>query len=54
MKRQFAVEFDYRSDGGARLVGPFDTKEQAEQWTDGLHGPDWEAEFSIVPLTPWA
>lgn len=48
----WAVEFDYRSDSGPRLVGPFDTREQAQEWTDGLRGPRWEAEFCIAPMAP--
>jgi hypothetical protein len=48
--RMFIVDFDYRSDNGPRLVGPFDTREHAQLWTDGLRGPGWEAEFCIAPL----
>jgi hypothetical protein len=29
----FVVEFDYRSDDGPRLVGPFRTRKAADEWT---------------------
>ena len=47
----FAVDFDYRSDNGPRLVGPFDSRDQAMIWAEALQGPGWEASYCIVPIT---
>ena len=49
-KEQWVVDFDYRSDGGPALVGPFGSRDEAQSWTSGLHGPGWEAEFCILPV----
>lgn len=44
----FAIEFDHRSDGGPRLVGPFETRDAANEHADGLGLRD--ASFCVVPL----
>lgn len=45
---QYVVNFDYRSDSGPRLVGPFDTREQGDAYVRGLHLDG--AEYSVSPL----
>lgn len=47
---QFALSFDSRSDGGPRLVGPFFSRQRAEEHLQSLAGPGWSSESSIVPL----
>jgi hypothetical protein len=32
MSDQLAIQFDYRSDSGPRLVGPFPDRDAAEAW----------------------
>jgi hypothetical protein len=44
----FAIEYDYRSDNGPTLVGPFADREEARQWHDRQSIAD--AELSIRPL----
>jgi hypothetical protein len=46
----FVIEFDYRSDDGDRIVGPFESMEAAEEHLKSLESPDWRAEFSVVSL----
>ena len=46
----FVIEFDYRSDDGERLVGPFTSEEGANEHLETLRGPDFRAEYSIVSL----
>jgi hypothetical protein len=43
----YVVVFDYRGDGGARLVGPFDAKSDASGWLD-LQQFDYEANVCRV------
>lgn len=52
MTEQWVIEYDYRSDNGPRMVGPFPSRQAAEAWADTLRGPGWEAEFSYCPVTP--
>lgn len=49
MKR-FVVEFDHRSDGGPTLVGPFDSRDSADEWVGGLPNP-LTASWCVVPLS---
>lgn len=51
-RETYVVDFDYRSDGGPHLVGPFETREAAHEYTDSFRGPGWEASFCVVPVTP--
>jgi hypothetical protein len=44
------IEFDYRSDDGPLLVGPFTSEQAAREHMDTLTGPEFEAEYSIVSL----
>lgn len=41
--KTFVVKFDHRSDGGPRLIGPFNHKNEAQMWLDYQHGFDFEA-----------
>ena len=52
MSGQWVIEFDYRSDGGPDRVGPFATKQDAQEWSETLLGPDWRASFWYARLTP--
>lgn len=51
----FVIEYDSRSDGGPRRVGPFDTREAAHGHADSRaldekrHG--WSASWCVVPVT---
>lgn len=45
---RYCLEFDMRSDGGPRLVGPFDTRGQAAAYARDLHLE--EAVFSVCPI----
>jgi 2'-5' RNA ligase len=47
---RFVIEFDYRSDGGDRIVGPFDTREDAESYVSALSGEGFSAEWSVIDL----
>lgn len=44
----YAVEFEYRSDGGPRLVGPFASKPAGDRWVGKQHIA--EAGWAVVPL----
>lgn len=46
----FVIEFDYRSDDGERLVGPFTSPEGAQEYLEALAADDWDATYSIVSL----
>lgn len=50
----FLIQFDHRSDGGPRLVGPFDTKLAAELYVQRLVGQydSFHAEWGITPIYP--
>jgi hypothetical protein len=47
---KYVLEFDYRSDNGPRLVGPFDSRE--ETYAAVPVGAGFEAEWITRPLTP--
>lgn len=44
----FVIEFDYRSDDGPRLVGPFKSRTDADRWFNAQNIKT--AEFSVVKL----
>lgn len=52
----WVVEFDHRSDGGPRLVGPFATVAAGERYVAALAARamaatgDWDASWSVQPL----
>jgi len=46
----FVLEYEYRSDNGPHLVGPFPTRDAAQAHADSLRGPGWEACYSVCPL----
>lgn len=46
----FILEYEYRSDNGPHLVGPFDTRDAAQAHADTKRGPGWEASYCICPL----
>lgn len=58
MKEKWVIEFDWRSDegeGAPRLVGLFDSSDEAHQWLDSLSGVDFEANarpVAIVEASP--
>ena len=41
MSEKWAAQFDYRSDLGPLLVGPFDSKVEAMDWITDLTGVDY-------------
>jgi hypothetical protein len=45
---QYVLEFDYRSDGGPRLVGPFNSREEA--WAAVPVRDGFKAAYCVVPL----
>lgn len=51
-----AIDFDARSDGGPRLVGPFENDEQVRRYLDAARDAaidrdgDWDAGWCVVPL----
>jgi hypothetical protein len=47
---KYVLEFDYRSDNGPVLVGPFDSR--AEAFAAVPTGEGFEAEYCARPLTP--
>jgi len=47
---KYILEFDYRSDNGPVLVGPFDSREEAALAVP--IGVGFEAEWNTRPLTP--
>jgi hypothetical protein len=47
---QIAIEFDYRSDGGPRYVGPFPDDDAAQRHVDSLKLRD--ASWNWITLTP--
>lgn len=47
----FILEYEYRSDNGPQLVGPFTTRDAAQAHADSKRGQGWEATFCICPLT---
>jgi hypothetical protein len=47
------VEFDYRSDGGPQLVGPFPTKDVADLWLQSLPPMDYEANMAPFEHPTW-
>lgn len=51
MTDNFVLNFDNRSDGGPRFVGPFHSRQDAEDHADSLAGPGWQASFCVVRLT---
>jgi hypothetical protein len=46
------IEYDYRSDGGPKRIGPFDTRSLATAHADAKAREGWQAAYCIVPLTP--
>lgn len=50
LETQFVIDYDYRSDSGPRLVGPFPSRSAAEEHADSLRGPGWEALYCISPV----
>ena len=52
----YVLEFDYRSDGGPRLVGPFPDETAASEYVDKAHRASkpgtWSATYNIAPLAP--
>lgn len=44
----FVVDFDYRSDDGPRLCGPFRTRTSAQEWAEAQPIP--MAEWSVTKL----
>jgi hypothetical protein len=54
----FIIDFDERSDGGPRRVGPFTSRGEANRYVDGLR--EWRmdtdgkftAVWTIVPIAP--
>jgi hypothetical protein len=47
---QFAIQYDYRKDGGPMLVGPFPSRPIAETYAESLSGMGWEASYTIGPI----
>lgn len=47
----YVLEFDYRSDNGPHLVGPFPSREAAFEWAYQAVG-DGEASYHVSPLDP--
>jgi hypothetical protein len=47
----FVVDFEYRGDGGPRLIGPFGTKEAADRWVvhQRLGDGSWTVRLLYVP-----
>jgi hypothetical protein len=52
MADNFALVYASRSDSGPRFVGPFRSREDAEDHADSLAAPGWQASYSVVRLTP--
>ena len=48
---KYVVEFDHRSDNGPELVGPFDSREDANRWVNTLAGQGWSASWLVAPMT---
>lgn len=48
MAESFVVEFDHRSDDGPLLVGPFDTRDDADAWLEAL--PPMDYECNVAPV----
>ncbi len=48
--RLHVIEFDHRSDGGERVVGPFTSREGAEKYVSDLMSDDFSAEYEIYAL----
>ena len=44
----FVVDFDYRSDDGPRLCGPFRTRTSAQEWAEAQPIPT--AEWTVTKL----
>lgn len=44
----YAVDFDYRSDGGPTLIGPFATKEAGDRWVGTLELLD--CHYQVRPM----
>lgn len=47
---QFVIDYDSRSDSGPSLVGPFPSRDAAQDYADSLRGPGWEASYCICEL----
>lgn len=45
------IEYDHRSDGGPRHVGPFATRSLATAHADAQAREGWTASYCIVPIT---
>lgn len=50
----YAVDFEYRSDGGPSLVGPFGTKAAGRRWVDKQNILDsrYEVRTIYIPEVP--
>lgn len=46
---RFVLEYDYREDGGPRLIGPFSTRGQADAYARNLNLR--EAAYCVCPIT---
>lgn len=46
----FVLQYDYRSDNGPDLVGPFPSRERAMEYAASLQCPGWRASFCVAPL----
>lgn len=46
----FVLKYDYRTDGGPLLVGPFDSRVDANAHANTHYAPGWVAAYMIVPL----
>lgn len=47
----YVIEYDSRSDGGPRRVGPFDDRATAQRHADSHNGPGFTASWCVVPVT---
>lgn len=47
----YVIEYDSRSDGGPRHVGPFSTRAAATVHVESKARQGWEGVYCIVPLT---